>query len=255
MTLASVVPIRSMPDDKSEIVSQILFGETFKLLDKRGSNWICIKCSWDDYVGWIDEKLISYIDEEQFEKYSGQQPCAVELSSSVSSGNDSYPILIGSSLPGFDGMSCKLAGEKYIYTGQAATEIENAKKIDFIEKFALKYLHAPYLWGGRSPFGIDCSGFVQVVYKMAGIALPRDAKDQIYNGENVDFIETARKGDLAYFENEAGKIIHVGIILDDKKIIHASGQVRIDNLDHYGIYQVNRRKYSHKLRMIKRIID
>ena len=253
--MASVIPVRSMPNDKSELVTQILFGETFTLLDKRGENWICIKCSWDDYVGWIDEKMITYIDEEAFHRYSGPQPCALELSHSVSAKDHSYPILIGSSLPGYDGMSFNVNKDKYIYTGQVVSDLEENKQADFIEKFALKYLHAPYLWGGRNPFGIDCSGLVQVVYKLAGISLPRDAKDQVHKGQPIHFIETARKGDLAYFENEEGSIIHVGILLDNHKIIHASGQVRIDNIDHYGIYQINRRKYSHKLRMVKRVLQ
>lgn len=255
ISLLSVIPVRALPDDSAEIVTQVLFGETFELLDKRGKNWICISCSWDKYVGWIDEKMMTYIDQSTYESCSTPHAQTTEICHNIVNQDEvKIPILMGSRLPHFDGMTAKIAGIKHLYNGQAVQGSSVDKKADFVEKFALKYLHAPYLWGGRGPFGIDCSGLVQVVYSMVGIQLPRDAKDQIHEGEEVAFIDTAAKGDLAFFENDLGKIIHVGIILSDKRIIHASGQVRIDHIDHYGIYQVNRRKYSHKLRMIKRVL-
>ena len=116
------------------------------------------------------------------------------------------------------------------------------------------YINSPYLWGGRSPFGIDCSGFVQLVYRMNGIQLPRDASDQAKIGQTLSFIEEAEEGDLAFFDNNEGDIIHVGIMLEDNRIIHASGKVRIDKIDHQGIYNVDTKQYSHRLRIIKAII-
>ncbi|NTW32657.1 MAG: C40 family peptidase, partial [Bacteroidetes bacterium] len=119
---------------------------------------------------------------------------------------------------------------------------------------AYMYLDAPYLWGGRSPFGIDCSGFVQMVYKLIGIRLPRDASQQASQGTTINFLSEAVPGDIAFFDNEDGIIVHTGIIINNGQIIHASGRVRIDNLDHEGIFQVKTKKYTHKLRLIKRII-
>ncbi len=119
---------------------------------------------------------------------------------------------------------------------------------------AYLYLHAPYLWGGKSPFGIDCSGFTQMVFKLNGKLLKRDAYQQAEEGETLSFLEEAEEGDLAFFDNEDGKIIHVGIVLRDFKIIHASGKVRIDSLDHEGIFNSETQKYSHRLRLIKRVI-
>ena len=116
------------------------------------------------------------------------------------------------------------------------------------------YLNSPYLWGGRSPFGIDCSGFTQMVFKLNGIKLPRDAYEQAEIGKTLNFIEETQKGDLAFFDNEEGKIIHTGIIIDKNKIIHSSGKVRIDNLDHYGIFNAETGKYSHNLRLIKKVV-
>ena len=250
----SVIPIRAYPDDKSEIVTQVLFGESFKILDKRGENWLLIACSWDGYTGWCDEKMITYINETAYRASLKPSYRSSELVHQVTIKERNLPILMGSALPQFDGMVGKLGNNKYHFSGQAIQIGQSQQQADLIEKLALKYLNAPYLWGGRSPFGIDCSGFVQVVYQMLDVKLPRDAKDQAEVGEIVDFAQTAQKGDLAFFENPSGKIIHVGIILDKGKIIHASGKVRIDYFDHYGIYQMNRRKYSHMLRVIRRVV-
>ena len=119
---------------------------------------------------------------------------------------------------------------------------------------AYMYLNAPYLWGGKTLFGIDCSGFTQMVYKLNGYKLLRDASQQASQGEVLSFIEESEPGDLAFFDNEEGKIIHVGIMLENNYIIHASGKVRIDRLDHLGIYNAELNRHTHRLRVIKKII-
>ena len=123
-----------------------------------------------------------------------------------------------------------------------------------IEETARKYLNTPYLWGGKTPFGIDCSGFTHMVYKINGYKLYRDAKDQANQGKTLSFIEESEAGDLAFFNNDEGDIIHVGIILQNNHIIHASGKVRIDRIDHSGIYNVDTKMHTHKLRVIKKIV-
>ena len=119
---------------------------------------------------------------------------------------------------------------------------------------AFLYLNAPYLWGGKTPFGVDCSGFTQMVYKLNGYVLQRDASQQALEGEPLSFIEESQPGDLAFFDNEEGRIIHVGIIMENNYIIHASGKVRIDRLDHLGIYNAETNRHTHRLRVIKKYI-
>ena len=156
-------------------------------------------------------------------------------------------------MPNFDGINFKIGKEKFIYNGQAVMA-DQIRTVNMLEKVAMRYLHAPYLWGGRSPLGIDCSGFVQVLYKCIGISIPRDAYQQADIGKTVNFAEEATLGDLAFFNNEEGKITHVGMILKDKKIIHSSSMVRIDTFDHFGIFNADTKKYSHQLKIIKRIL-
>jgi cell wall-associated NlpC family hydrolase len=141
--------------------------------------------------------------------------------------------------------------ENYIFEGLKASGITSKQALI---QTAYMYMNTPYLWGGKTPFGIDCSGMVQMVYKLNGYNLLRDASQQATQGEALSFIEESEPGDLAFFDNEEGRIIHVGILLEDHHIIHAHGKVRIDRLDHLGIYNVDTQRHTHKLRVIKKII-
>lgn len=241
----SVSPLRKEADDRSEIISQLLFGEACTILNTKDS-WAYIKCSHDNYEAWIDLKQLTETKSELTSMHT-----SFEAVHSYVYKDQHIPILIGSSLPNFDGLNFKIENQKYLFQG--LTLQNNETNIENIRKIALKYLHAPYLWGGRSPFGIDCSGLTQLVYKFLNTPLPRDAYQQAEIGKVVGFLEESRIGDLAFFGKEE-KITHVGIIIGKNEIIHASGKVRIDTLDHLGIYNNETSKYTHKLRIIKRII-
>jgi cell wall-associated NlpC family hydrolase len=164
-----------------------------------------------------------------------------------------FPVTIGAVLPGFKNGQFQIAGNTFTFEGQTC-DSSARRTIKDIKETAYLFLNAPYLWGGRSPFGIDCSGFTQLVYKLNGYKLPRDARQQVELGSPLSFVEEAEAGDLAFFDNEEGNIVHVGIILENQQIIHASGSVRIDKFDHYGIFHSDNKKYSHMLRVIKKLI-
>lgn len=251
--LLSHVPCRKDPSDKSELVTQLLFGEHYTILEVL-PKWVKIKIQHDSYEAWICIKQNFPISEQEFNHLSEKplQFCT-ELVQVIQNENKIFPIVLGSTLPHFSGETISIGKTKYQYHGGASDSNLKPNKNKIIQD-AFMYLGAPYLWGGRSPFGIDCSGFTQMVYRLNNVNLPRDASQQIDLGTHYSFIEEAQAGDLAFFDNEEGKIVHVGILLQDQKIIHASGQVRIDKLDHHGIFNEELGKYTHKLRIIKKII-
>ena len=240
-----IVPLRIEPSDKTEMVSQILYGEHFKILDVR-KKWSRIRAAFDSYEGWIDNKQYLEISKEEFDLLeSNDSLICKNLIDFVSDGNNNLlTIPIGSSLKGLEPLEHKFEGETINAPREKSKLIETA----------FLFLNAPYLWGGRTPFGIDCSGFTQMVYKLNGYRLLRDAAQQAVQGDALSFIEESEPGDLAFFDNSDGDIIHVGLIMEDNYIIHAHGKVRIDRLDHSGIYNVDRKLHTHKLRVIKKII-
>lgn len=254
IALLSVIPLRKEPTHRSEMVSQLLFGETYEVLETQGT-WLKLRADYDGYEGWIDQPQHSPLSGKDYTQLSNAPlGIALDLVGSATSSEKLIPIVAGSSLPDYDGMNFKIVKEKFIYNAQALVPDSGKQVNGMLEKIAVRYLHAPYLWGGRSPFGIDCSGFTQTVFKFLGVALKRDAYQQAEQGSTINFVEETQPGDLAFFNNEEGKIIHTGIVLKDNRIIHASGKVRIDKLDHFGIYNADTKKYSHTLKIIKRLL-
>lgn len=247
----SVIPVRKEPNDRSEMTTQILFGETFQIIEEQ-SGWSNIKLTFDNYEGWIDNKSVSIISKEVFDQInSGSNIVTQNLFNVILNDVNEHMILpVGATLPNFNSNS-----KTFVINENQHQIPENIfeDKLNIIS-LSKQFLNSPYLWGGKNPFGIDCSGFVQVVYKVLGIKLPRDANQQVKIGETINFISEVRAGDLAFFDNEEGNIVHVGIVLNQYEIIHASGKVRIDKLDQQGIYNVENKNYSHKLRLIKRVL-
>lgn len=246
----AIIPLRYEPSDKSEIVSQVLFGEHFEILEKF-NQWSRIKMQYDDYEGWVDSKQYQLISEANYKQLSQD---AIILNADLieyitGPNNLLLPIPLAASLSFLNYSDINTASFDF-----EGTKISGVKSKNSIINSAFMYLNAPYLWGGKTPFGIDCSGFTQMVYKLNGYKLLRDASQQAKQGEALSFIEESEPGDLAFFDNEEGNIIHVGIIMENNYIIHASGKVRIDRLDHLGIYNGDLNKHTHKLRVIKKII-
>ncbi len=248
----SIIPLRNEPNEACEMVSQALFGEHFKVLEMR-KKWSKIRLAFDNYEGWIDNKQYEEISEDTyFNIHKSTSNLAADLIDFTTDEIHNFlTIPLGSNLPFYNNQNLVLNTTNYHYEG----EVFNQKKSkEFLIDIAHKYLNSPYLWGGKTPFGIDCSGFTQMVYKLCGHKLLRDASQQATQGEVLSFIEESEPGDLAFFDNNEGEITHVGIIMKDNYIIHAHGKVRIDRIDHSGIFNVDIQRHTHKLRVIKKII-
>lgn len=252
----SVVPVRKEASEASEMTTQLLFGELFTILESI-DKWHRIKIVNDNYEGWISQNQATIITEVEFIRLnSSVQKRSFDLVQLITNKTDQsmQAICLGSTIYNEDdAVNFYLNKDVYLFDGTLAKELEG-NIAEQIIKISKMYLNAPYLWGGRTPFGIDCSGFTQIVFLITGIKLLRDASQQATQGETINFISEAKAGDLAFFDDDEGNIIHVGIVLPDQKIIHASAKVRIDNIDHQGIFNKELNAYTHQLRLIKKII-
>jgi gamma-D-glutamyl-L-lysine dipeptidyl-peptidase len=249
----SVAPLRHDPSHRSEMVSQLLFGESFHCFEKQ-DGFRKIKLDFDGYEGWMDEKQFAFLNEEQYQEIIGSPlMLSSDLAQIALFRNSLITILMGSTLRTINDRTVKLGSDEYVYEGNLRDTSAPRNRHKLIED-AFVYLNAPYLWGGRSPFGIDCSGFTQMVYKLSGISLKRDARLQAEEGHTIHLAAEAEPGDLAFFDNENGDITHTGIILENGQVIHSSGRVKVDKLDHHGIFSDELGKYTHNLRIIKRLL-
>ncbi len=246
----SIIPMRIEASDKSEMINQILFGEHFKILETR-KKWSKIRLSHDNYEGWICNKQFVLISKEDYIQLDKDIPTITTDILDIVTKEEHQPIVIGSILPKYKSGHAIINNEMYKFDGLNTPGYVKKEKIS---ENALLYLNAPYLWGGRSPLGIDCSGFTQMVYRLQGTKLPRDAYQQAEVGTTLSFIEESESGDLAFFDDKEGKITHVGIILENNHIIHSSGKVRIDRIDQQGIFNAEKGNHTHKLRLIKSIV-
>lgn len=242
----AIVPLREEPAHRSQQVSQLLFGESFRVLETN-DQWSKVENEF--YTGWIQAIQSVLLEDAEYEIFRQKPVQLTHEPITILCKNDQKSLLYlpaGSVLPDVTNGKFNI--------GTTEFELQNPlqpKQTDLIA-YAKTYLNTPYLWGGRTHFGIDCSGFSQAVFRQFDTEIKRDAWQQAEQGILVDFLQAAKLGDLAFFDNEAGRIIHVGIMLNNEQIIHASGSVKIDRIDDQGIYSAEQKKYTHRLRIIKR---
>lgn len=252
------IPLRAEPSERSEMVSQILFGEIVEILEERTDKGFCyVRNTFDDYTGWCNIKLLYSLNPEEYQEYiSGRILITTDILSIIkgSDKNRNLYLSAGSTLSLSNHNSLRVFNKIYQIDDQLISERKDSQLSQIMDS-ALKFLNVPYLWGGRSSFGTDCSGFVQNIYKQAGISLPRDAREQFSIGNVIDYIEDALEGDLLFFENENKEIIHTGVYSGNNRIIHASGCVKQEKVDNTGIISELNGTYSHKLAGIKRVLQ
>lgn len=243
------VPLRSGPSHKSEMLSQVLFGEKYSVIEKSGT-WIKVETVFDKYNGWLDT------DHLQHSPVTEENKSCVLNRSLLCFKSDKTKLILEAGCeifnPDFNKKTFTAGNNTYTVADELNQHFISTS--ESIADTSLKFINSPYIWGGRIPSGIDCSGLTQLVYKIHGISIPRDSWQQAEAGNNIDFINEAEPGDLVFFDNERGKISHVGMILSKGLVIHASGRVRIDAIDHQGIFKQETGKYSHHLRTIRRVL-
>jgi hypothetical protein len=250
----SLVSVRKEPSDQSEQVTQLLFGDHYTVIDQNNNRkWVRVRIHFDDYEGWIDAKQHQPIAREYFDHLNHAEfKITTDLTSTLLYNKSPQIVLMGSIIPISSSELFKME-EQFAFNGEAKN-IGQRRDFSFLRTIASKYINCPYLWGGKSPFGIDCSGFTQMVFKICGYKLLRDSSQQANQGKPVDALAASRQGDLAFFKNEDGRIVHTGILLSENKIIHASGKVRIDQITEQGIQHAETRIISHNLAAIRRVL-
>jgi len=249
----SIVPVRSDATDKSEMVTQLLFGDHYTISElSKDNKWGKIFVAYDDYQGWIDLKQHTEISDEYFDHLNTTEfKIATDITSTILYKKQLIQIVIGSILP-ISSNELFEVSEQFAFNG-SSKNLGQKQGYEYLKQIIKPFMNAPYLWGGKTPFGIDCSGLTQQIFKICGYKLKRDASQQFHMGEKISGLETAKPGDLAFFENERNNISHVGIITEEQGIIHASGFVKHDMLDEKGIFNRELSAYTHKLVGIRRI--
>ena len=249
----SLMPVRGEPSHSAEMVTQLLFGEKLEILDLNNREWAKIHCTWDGYEGWCKMSQLTTIQKKEYRKDVKYLAGSHKDKLIMPHGEMWLPM--GSELAGLKGGKIKPAHETGRYKGKKLNIKSATLNCDTLKVAATHYLNAPYLWGGRSIAGLDCSGLTQMAFKLCNHPILRDASQQSTQGTVVDFLQNAQCGDLAFFEEKEGKINHVGILLDNQNIIHATetaGRVVIDRIDQGGIISVSLKKRTHNLRMVRR---
>ncbi|MBK7481220.1 MAG: C40 family peptidase [Flavobacteriales bacterium] len=249
----SIVPVRKEPSDRAEMVSQWLFGETAEILDEQ-ENWSLLRFDHDGYEGWVDNKQL------EFTKTPNTDPDlrVIDQATIADLGERQVLLPYGGVVPFYEDGTILWQGER-IPVQAVTNHRPDLERADLMELYLHPFLGAPYLWGGRTPSGVDCSGLTQMIFILMGIYLPRDASEQAAEGDPVELLDLCEPGDLVFFDNDEGAIVHVGIVLTrnddgDLRVVHASGRVRIDKLDQEGIFNSDTKTYSHRLRMVRRVL-
>jgi len=241
----SLVSVRNTADANSEMTSQLLYGEYFKVLEHR-KYFSKIRKTFDSFEGWVQNEQFVMVDADTYHSLkTSPKSYSTDLVSFIETEKETLqPILMGS-------LVGSLKVLKHTFEGNFIADLKSKASCITTASY---YLEAPFLSGGLTPFGIDSAGFTQMVYRINGHRLLRTPELQATQGEPLSFIEESEPGDLAFFDNIDGKIDHVGIIMEDNYIIHVNGKVRIDRIDHTGIFNIKKGNYTHKLRVIKKII-
>jgi hypothetical protein len=250
----AVVSVRHAPNADGRQITELLFGDHYEVLKKAdGGNWLFIRIHFDGMEGWISDEQHHAISQEYFDQINHANfKITTDLTCNILFKKSPLTILLGSIVPISNSELFKME-EQFAFNGEAKS-LGQKRDVEFVKATAMKYLNAPEFTGGKSPFGIDAAGLVQMVFKIAGYTLPHSIKQQLKEGKPIKSLSDAMPGDLAFFSRKNESITHVGIILNEEKIIHSYGRVRVDYLMEEGIMRADSKVYTHYLKEIRRIV-
>jgi len=250
----AIVTVRKEADPRSEPVTQLLFGDHYEVIESsKDQKWLSINVNSDNSNGWIDRLQHHTISQEYYQQIGlANFKITTDIASTMLYKKSQLTIVMGSIVPISASELFKME-EQFAFNGETKS-LGQRRDFEYLKAIACKYLNAPHFTGGKSPFGIDAPAFTQMSFRLAGYQLPRDIQQQWSYGKPVEDIAVAVAGDLAFFKGKDGKVNHVGILLEDQKIIHCSGHVRIDYLMEDGILAVETKIYTHTLAGIRRVM-
>jgi gamma-D-glutamyl-L-lysine dipeptidyl-peptidase len=250
----AVVSVRKEPSHLTEQVTQLLFGDHYEVIDRsKDKKWLLIKIATDHCEGWIDAKQHHEISHEYFEQINTADfKITTEITAWILYKKNPLSIVMGSIVPISASELFKME-EQFAFNGDSKS-MGQRRDYEFMKSIAMRYLHAPHQWGGKTPFGIDASALTQMIFKIAGYPLLRTAAQQALQGKEVKMFTEAKPGDLAFFHDKDGKVTHTGIIIDEDRIIHSDGRVRIDHLMEEGILNAESKVFTHTLAGIRHIL-
>lgn len=265
IALHSIIPMRAEASEASEMLTQMLFGETCTVLEEL-PRWKRVRSDLDGQEGWVDFKMITPMSAAEYRTYYKEwrdthARVLFPMTYAVSQNNQqTLPLTLGTRLPNYqpDGTFSVLGVQFRIDPNMVAPEaaILNEQNLLHVTRFLL---NTPYLWAGKSALGMDCSGLTQVVHTLFGHELKRNAREQITQGRAIKQLRSAKAGDLAFFDHHDDRISHVGILLDSERILHCSGRVKVERIDSEGIYSTEMAdgehpdgQYTHHLVAIRR---
>ena len=248
----SVVPVFDEARTSSQVY-QLLFGDAYEATNRsKDKNWLLIRTNGVE--GWIHRHHHHSISKEYYDQINQADfKITLDLVSTLLYQKSKLPILMGSIVPISSAELFKM-DEQFAFNGEAKS-IAQKRDPEFVKSIAMKYLNAPEVVGGRNPFGISASGLINMVFRIAGYTLPWNFQLLSQAGKKVKDLSSSKPGDIAFFKDKKGAIIHAGIIVGENKVIHAFGQVRTDHVNDQGILSTDTKIYSHELAFIRRVIN
>ena len=249
----TVAPVYSKPRVRSALRSQLLLGEPVRLLDRVGDFW---EIRYDDEreEGYVAADQVLPVTSETFRQQTEQPSYALDLFGMLLSDSHGIPVTFGARLPDYDGLQLRHDNRRFLYSGQAVLADDITQGAELLLRLGKKWLYVPELFGGRSPTGVGNAELVQLLISVLGVALPRGLSAMSRDGDAIDFVEQCQTGDLAFFDDGKGAVSHVGLLLPGSQVLHVDGRVRVDAVDHFGIFNLEQRRYSHRLRIVKRYL-